>query len=208
MAGLYLIQVTILICLIACVDGQALYEEICVNKIVNEMHQFYDREMQLQTQVNKLKDQLGSCTCRETVEFLQFHLSCLSEKGTYREQSVTKNQYCFIKSASTWTDSKTKCQSFGGHLLEIETQSEQIWLKGKVRNSGSILEERWWIGAVLDPVKNVWVWDHSGTAMNFTNWHPEEPNGEGREQCALMWDADLWQDYPCTDLFYIICERK
>lgn len=23
------------------------------------------------------------------------------------------------------------CVSFGGHLLEIETQSEQIWLKGK-----------------------------------------------------------------------------
>lgn len=43
MAGLYLIQVTILICLIACVDGQALYEEICVNKIVNEMHQFYGK---------------------------------------------------------------------------------------------------------------------------------------------------------------------
>lgn len=43
MAGLYLIQGTILICLIACVDGQALYEEICVNKIVNEMHQFYGK---------------------------------------------------------------------------------------------------------------------------------------------------------------------
>lgn len=74
--------------------------------------------------------------------------------------------------------------------------------------SVSILVERWWIGAVLDTVKNVWVWDRSGTAMTFTNWHPVEPNGEGREQCALMWDADLWQDYPCTDMFNIICERN
>lgn len=71
-----------------------------------------------------------------------------------------------------------------------------------------ILAERWWIGAVLDTVKNVWVWDRLGTAMTFTNWHPVEPNGEGREQCALMWDADLWQDYPCTDMFNIICERN
>lgn len=75
-------------------------------------------------------------------------------------------------------------------------------------HSVSILVERWWIGAVLDTVKNVWVWDRSGTAMTFTNWHPVEPNGEGREQCALMWDADLWQDYPCTDMFNIICERN
>lgn len=75
-------------------------------------------------------------------------------------------------------------------------------------HSVSILVERWWIGAVLDTVKNVWIWDHSGTAMNFTNWHSVEPNGEGREQCALLWDADLWKDYLCTDLFYIICERK
>lgn len=75
-------------------------------------------------------------------------------------------------------------------------------------HSVSFLAERWWIGAALDTVKNVWIWDYSGTAMSFTNWHPVEPNGEGREQCALMWDADLWQDYPCTDLFYIICERN
>lgn len=66
----------------------------------------------------------------------------------------------------------------------------------------------WWIGGVLDPVKNVWVWDHSGTALNFTNWHPTQPNGDGHEQCAMMWDADLWQDFPCTDVFSIICERK
>uniref|UniRef100_K1QMT6 Collectin-12 n=1 Tax=Magallana gigas TaxID=29159 RepID=K1QMT6_MAGGI len=194
MAGLYLIQVTILICLIACVDGQALYEDICVNKIVNEMHQFYDREMQLQTQVNKLKDQLGSCTCRAAC----LALETVHTKGMLFCIKLTETQKHHMRVL------KTKCQSFGGHLLEIETQSEQIWLKGKV----SFLAERWWIGAALDTVKNVWIWDYSGTAMSFTNWHPVEPNGEGREQCALMWDADLWQDYPCTDLFYIICERN
>eukprot|EP00105_Crassostrea_gigas_P041285 XP_019925433.1 PREDICTED: perlucin-like protein [Crassostrea gigas] len=99
----------------------------------------------------------------------------------------------------TWDDGKTKCQSIGGYLLQIETQVEQTWLN----ETGA-----WWIGAVLDPVKNVWVWDHSGTAFNFTNWHPTQPNGGGHEQCAMMWDADLWQDYPCTDMFNIICERK
>lgn len=41
MAGLYLIQVTIFICLIACFDGQALYKEKCVNGIDNEMQQLY-----------------------------------------------------------------------------------------------------------------------------------------------------------------------
>lgn len=41
MAGLYLIQVTIFICLIACFDGQALYKEKCVNEIDTEMQQLY-----------------------------------------------------------------------------------------------------------------------------------------------------------------------
>lgn len=41
MAGLYLIQVTFFICLIARFDGQALYKEKCVNEIDNEMQHLY-----------------------------------------------------------------------------------------------------------------------------------------------------------------------
>lgn len=43
MVGLDLIQVTCFICWIACVDGQALYEEKCKIKIDQDVQQLYGK---------------------------------------------------------------------------------------------------------------------------------------------------------------------
>lgn len=200
MYGLYFIKMTSYLCLIFCVNGQALYENNCINKAIQEMQQYYDGRCLMLTQLNNLKDQLD--ILRDTVDFLQFQLRCLHEKGIYEEQSVTKNQYCIMKSPSTWIDGKANCQSLGGYPLEIETQSEQIWFNGKISSSVG----KWWIGLVLDTVENVWVWDHSGNASTFTNWYPTEPTGN--ENCVLVENDGMWRDYPCNDVFNIICERK
>lgn len=40
MDGLYFIPVTILLCSITCVNGQALYEERCMAKNVQDVEQF------------------------------------------------------------------------------------------------------------------------------------------------------------------------
>lgn len=196
MYGFHFIQMTSLIGAVVFVDGQALYENKCIN------HEHYDGYDLLHTQVNNFKNQLD--TLSDTTAFLQFQLRCLSEKGTYEEQTVTRNQYCIMKSTSTWIDGKTKCQSLGGYPLEIETYSEQTWINGKI----SGLVGKWWIGVVLDTVKNVWVWDHSGNTLTFTNWWPGEPGGKGSEKCVMMENDGTWHDYPCTHVFNIICERK
>uniref|UniRef100_K1RQQ1 Uncharacterized protein n=1 Tax=Magallana gigas TaxID=29159 RepID=K1RQQ1_MAGGI len=31
-------------------------------------------------------------------------------------------------------------------------------------------QDRWWIGAREDTDNEVWVWDHSGDELVFTNW--------------------------------------
>lgn len=69
-------------------------------------------------------------------------------------------------------------------------------------------EGMWWIGLVLHTVEHLWIWDHSESASTLKYWHPAEPNGEGREKCALVKKDGRWRDYPCTSKFYFICERK
>lgn len=75
-------------------------------------------------------------------------------------------------------------------------------------HSVSGLVGNWWIGVVLDTVKNVWVSDHSGNTLTFTNWWPGEPGGKGSEKCVMMENDGTWHDYPCTHVFNIICKRK
>lgn len=71
-----------------------------------------------------------------------------------------------------------------------------------------VSSNNWWIGAKEDTDNEVWVWDHSGDELVFTNWDTagSQPNGGTAENCALI-DAGLWHDYPCNSKVNIICER-
>lgn len=201
MSGLHLIQVAICICFMDGFDGQPLYEDKChVDEMYRRFNETHNRDVLLQGEVDSLKNQLDSF--RETVEISQFHLRCLIENGSYYEENVLRNQYCFIKSSMTWDDAKKKCQSFKSYLLEINSKAEQDSLKDKV--SGGL----WWTGAKKDTNKNIWVWDHSDNELVFSNWDQAgpQPNGGKKENCVLS-KSGLWHDFPCQNNFNIICER-
>lgn len=126
----------------------------------------------------------------KTIDSLQFYQRCLNENHAYYEDHVLRSQYCIIKSYSTWDNAK------------INSESEQNWLKYKV--SG----DSFWTGAIKDINKNIWVWDHSGTELVFTNWDPNgsQPNGGNDEPCVVS-EGGLWHDYSCDSTVNLICER-
>ncbi|XP_052694215.1 collectin-12-like isoform X1 [Crassostrea angulata] len=193
-----------MVTLIAYTEGQSLYNDIENNISFYTTQacykECYDRDVQLQTQVTNLENQLNSL--REKEEILQFQLKCENKTGKYQAGNVTDTQYCFIRSSLTWDDGKTKCQSFNSYLLEINSEAEQSWLMEEIS------EDRWWIGAREDTDNEVWVWDHSGDELVFQNWDTvgSQPSGGTAEDCALS-DEGLWHDYPCDSRYNIICER-
>lgn len=71
-----------------------------------------------------------------------------------------------------------------------------------------VSSNNWWIGAKEDTDNEVWVWDHSGNELVFTNWDQagSQPSGGTAEDCALS-SVGLWHDFPCNYTYFIICER-
>uniref|UniRef100_A0A8C8RTN4 Pulmonary surfactant-associated protein A n=1 Tax=Pelusios castaneus TaxID=367368 RepID=A0A8C8RTN4_9SAUR len=45
-----------------------------------------------------------------------------------------------------------------------------------------------------------------GTPLNYTNWHPYEPNGKGGENCVEMYTDGGWNDKKCNQYRLTICE--
>jgi len=45
-----------------------------------------------------------------------------------------------------------------------------------------------------------------GTALNYTKWHPHEPNGKGTEKCVEMYTDGSWNDKKCNLRRLTICE--
>ncbi|XP_006903223.1 PREDICTED: pulmonary surfactant-associated protein A-like isoform X1 [Elephantulus edwardii] len=45
-----------------------------------------------------------------------------------------------------------------------------------------------------------------GDPVNYTNWYPGEPRGQGRERCVEMYTDGLWNDKNCLQYRLTICE--
>ncbi|XP_075614789.1 pulmonary surfactant-associated protein D [Balearica regulorum gibbericeps] len=45
-----------------------------------------------------------------------------------------------------------------------------------------------------------------GTPLNYTKWHPYEPNGKGTEKCVEMYADGSWNDKKCNLYRLTICE--
>lgn len=47
--------------------------------------------------------------------------------------------------------------------------------------------DEWWTGVIIHTLNNVWVWDHSGDELIYTNWDPNgsQPNGGNGENWVL-----------------------
>ncbi|XP_019411083.1 PREDICTED: pulmonary surfactant-associated protein A-like [Crocodylus porosus] len=44
------------------------------------------------------------------------------------------------------------------------------------------------------------------TPLNYTKWHPREPNGKGAEKCVEMYTDGGWNDKKCNYYRLTICE--
>ncbi|PIK38453.1 putative macrophage mannose receptor 1, partial [Apostichopus japonicus] len=51
-----------------------------------------------------------------------------------------------------------------------------------------------------------------GCAPKFTFWDKNEPNNQGGEDCAVMWnsnknsDSGSWNDVPCQNQYSFVCK--
>ena len=65
-----------------------------------------------------------------------------------------------------------------------------------------------WIGINDQINQGNFVYDSSNVPLVYENWNPGEPNGESREDCAILSiDGDKkWYDVPCTWNMAFVCE--
>ena len=66
----------------------------------------------------------------------------------------------------------------------------------------------YWIGGSDRGREGVWRWETSGSRMNYTNWHPGQPDG-GNQDCLAIYSSGsvgTWWDLTCSWSNRYICE--
>jgi hypothetical protein len=76
--------------------------------------------------------------------------------------------YLFIGNPDTWHRARDYCASRGGHLVTIESASENGFVR-ELAGVGS------WLGATDEIQEGTWVWV-TGESWDFSDWDAGEPN--------------------------------
>lgn len=123
------------------------------------------------------------------------------------------SNYLFCgEQAEMWIDARVICNSYGYHLVKIETEEENTFVYDQATNI--TLDNRWWIGLNDQLESDVFRWI-DGEVAEFTSWGTDvgwgsqQPSGDGDcvEFRTIIGDY-RWNDYFCESSGFYICEME
>ena len=115
-----------------------------------------------------------------------------------------EHPYMLCQTTRSWTSARSQCSSYDYHLADIEDLAENLLLDTLVDSYSS---DEWWVGYNDRSTEGTFVWD-GGSSATWTNWHVDEPNDSGGEDCTELnrWADGTWNDADCSDSKYYVCE--
>ncbi|XP_047008369.1 hepatic lectin isoform X2 [Ictalurus punctatus] len=155
----------------------------------NSYEDFYVNEDNLETQ--------------RTGSFKQSDRSVLVKQGWILFNS---NLYYIPTEKKSWTESREDCRERGADLVIINSAEEWEFIIKQLGESN-----RAWIGLSDRDTEGEWKWVDGTELKSGTGyWYKGEPNNQhNNEDCAEIWtfpDKKAWNDRPCSEKQWWICE--
>ncbi|XP_035859902.1 galactose-specific lectin nattectin-like isoform X1 [Sander lucioperca] len=119
--------------------------------------------------------------------------------------------FAFYIQTKTWIDAETFCQTTGGNLASIHSDTEHAFLKAFIfQVTGT--QRTSWIGGTDAVKEGTWLWS-DGSKFNYKCWNAGEPNNLRGENClAMNWGGALstanWNDWACNNQASFVCSKN
>ncbi|CAK8695841.1 unnamed protein product [Clavelina lepadiformis] len=119
-------------------------------------------------------------------------------------------QYKVLSSTQSWEESRRLCQGLGGDLAAVGMRD--LTIRENVGNALLPSIRKVWIGISDKAQEGEWVWiDGEVSSREVQQWHPNEPQGGRRENCAVISfpNVPISQavDVPCSISLPVLCEK-
>ncbi|XP_077997842.1 macrophage mannose receptor 1-like [Glandiceps talaboti] len=130
----------------------------------------------------------------------------ICEKGPLLQWQNSNGVSYYINQDSSYTydEAKQFCEDMSTHLVIIDDDEENTYLKDLAIAGRSHL----WIGLDDITVEGEMKWADN-SLVTYSDWFGREPNnGGGNEDCGHLRSSDgKWNDMACTRKFGFICEK-
>ncbi len=103
--------------------------------------------------------------------------------------------YFYYPTAGSSQAAETFAQSLGGHVVSIQSTTENTCLQSELSSNGfgGVI----WIGYTDNVNEGTHYW-LDGSPIGYTNWSSGEPNNSGgSEDCVQMYPDGMWNDLNC-----------
>ncbi|XP_068778765.1 hepatic lectin isoform X2 [Struthio camelus] len=114
-----------------------------------------------------------------------------------------KSCYYFSVETMSWQDAKQICSDEGSHLVIVNTELEQKFLKDNINNSST-----YWLGVTDELEEGTWRWVN-GDPASISYWNTWRENKDVDQQdCGSIGPDGIWTDDKCSRLHHWICEKS
>ncbi len=138
------------------------------------------------------------------------------ERSCNQAVLASRKCYSFHEERKNYSEAQDMCASMGGHLVEINSEYEQLFLKGIFNIPYYNMEcySDWiWLGLNNQSGdRNQRTWN-SGTNITYSNWGSVEESahklwyGWQSTNCAVMDSDGQWQESDCDSKLRFLCEN-
>ncbi|XP_053399913.1 perlucin-like protein [Mercenaria mercenaria] len=115
--------------------------------------------------------------------------------------------YLFSNDEEYWTGAFEMCRIVGGHLVEINDDTENKFIAAQASSTG----RQYWLSLTDVVEEGNWVWMTSKMPMTYSNWNMGEPTASFHgdfEDCVDMYTNGKWNDVTCTTRKFYVCEKE
>ncbi|XP_062618935.1 perlucin-like protein [Saccostrea cucullata] len=111
------------------------------------------------------------------------------------------------------TTAEKHCEQNEAYLLEIDTEIENTWAMETFLNSQKhgvcsyMCACSRWIGATDIDKEGDFTWN-GNTKINYSNWHPGQPENGRNGNCVQLCQSGHWDDTSCGWDKAFICEKE
>lgn len=111
--------------------------------------------------------------------------------------------YSFSVEKMNWEDAKEVCEDQGAHLVIVNSDQEQGFLKNNINGSNT-----YWLGLTDEETEGSWMWIN-GDTVSVSYWLAWQDNADpDPKDCGSMVPNGTWVDDRCSHLHHWICERS
>ncbi|XP_068277876.1 hepatic lectin-like isoform X2 [Nyctibius grandis] len=143
---------------------------------------------------NYSENQANALICRSVLD---------NKKCSAGWKIFEKSCYSFSTETMSWPDAKESCADQGAHLVTVNSELEQKFLKDNINRSST-----YWLGVTDQLEEGIWVWT-TGEQTSISYWNTWKENKDrDQKDCGSIGPDGIWTDDRCSHSNHWICEKS